>query len=150
METTITQKFGEPSASSIQQETALRARVEIQLPDGRVFSGPRGATLEDFFRSIAGADKPLVVGAIVNHDLRELTQPVLLDEVWPHLRPLLGKPAARHHVLQHELGHSRSADVAVTDEKDANGRLGHGEILYKETDCLKDTAHIISQQPPSP
>ncbi|HML40155.1 MAG TPA: nucleoside kinase [Bellilinea sp.] len=79
METTITQKFGEPSASSIQLETALRPRVEIQLPDGRVYSGPRGATLEDFFRSIAGADKPLVVGAIVNHDLRELTQPVLLD-----------------------------------------------------------------------
>ena len=63
---------------------------------------------------------------------------------------LLGKPPPRHHVLQHELGHSRSADVAVADEKDANGRLGHGEILCKETDCLKDTAHIISQQPPSP
>ena len=55
-----------------------------------------------------------------------------------------------HHVLQHELGHSRSADVAVADEKDTNGRLGHGESLCKETDCLKDTVHIISQQPPSP
>lgn len=42
---------------------------------------------------------------------------------------LLGKPTPRHHVLQHELSHGRSADVAVANEKDANGCLGHGEIL---------------------
>ncbi|NUM43529.1 MAG: nucleoside kinase, partial [Anaerolineales bacterium] len=54
-----------------------RPEVEIHLPDGRVLSGPRGTAIGDFFTLIqpAYAENP-IVGAIVNHELRELTYPI--------------------------------------------------------------------------
>ncbi len=47
-----------------------RSEVEIELPDGRVLSGPRGAEVSEFFK-ILQFDAP-VVGAIVNGELHEL------------------------------------------------------------------------------
>ncbi|MBK9925819.1 MAG: TGS domain-containing protein [Anaerolineales bacterium] len=60
--------------------------VEVHLPDGRVLSGPRGATVGEFLSAIEHETQ--FVGAIVNGELRELThvvdiesnvEPVLVD-----------------------------------------------------------------------
>lgn len=63
----------------IQSQSTLRKTVEIQLSDGRVFSGPRNTTLEEFIQNIPNLDDPLVVGAVVNHELRELTYKISMD-----------------------------------------------------------------------
>lgn len=58
-----------------------RNAVQITLDDGRVFEGPVGATLEEFFR-VAFPDPPApIVGALVERRLRELTYPVVRDSV---------------------------------------------------------------------
>ena len=54
-----------------------RRSVEIDLPDGRVPSGPRGARVGDFL-SVLEFDSQ-VVAAVVNGDLRELTFPIKMD-----------------------------------------------------------------------
>jgi uridine kinase len=56
-----------------------RPTVEINLEDGQVLSGPRGAPVGDFLRSIANPGDPPIVGAVVNGELRELTLPILMD-----------------------------------------------------------------------
>jgi uridine kinase len=56
-----------------------RSTVEIQLPDGRVISGPRNAPVGQFLKLIEDKDIPPVVGAVVNGELRELTFPIKMD-----------------------------------------------------------------------
>ncbi len=50
--------------------------VEIILPDGVVMSGPRNIPVEAFLKAYQDPDAPLIVGAIVNDELRELTFPI--------------------------------------------------------------------------
>ena len=61
---------------------SLVERVQIRLPDKRVISGPRGSSVGDLLLSLKEeyADAP-IVGAIVNHELRELTFAVEIDSV---------------------------------------------------------------------
>lgn len=54
-----------------------RSSVEIQLPDGRVLSGPRGAKLGEFLKMLKFEAQ--VVAAVVNSDLRELTYPITIE-----------------------------------------------------------------------
>ena len=54
-----------------------RPSVEIHLPDGRVLSGPRGATAEEFLSTLEFPAQ--VVAAIINGDLRELTYSIDMD-----------------------------------------------------------------------
>src|SRR5215213_1781878 len=54
-----------------------RSSVEIQLPDGRVLSGPRGAKVGQFLETLE-YDAELIA-AVVNGDLRELTYPVNIE-----------------------------------------------------------------------
>src|SRR5512139_2027284 len=54
-----------------------RSSVEIQLPDGRVLSGPRGARVGEFLKTLE-YDAELIA-AVVNGDLRELTYPVNIE-----------------------------------------------------------------------
>jgi uridine kinase len=54
-----------------------RSSVEIQLPDGRVLSGPRGATAGTFLETLE-YDAQLIA-AVVNGDLRELTYPINIE-----------------------------------------------------------------------
>ncbi len=61
------------------QETRLRDTVEIILPDGRVFSGPRNTPVGDFLRLLPDWSEPQVVGAIINGELRELTYKITMD-----------------------------------------------------------------------
>jgi uridine kinase len=67
------------------QETEPRATVEIHLPDGRVFSGPRGTPVGLFLKILPEADHPPIMGAVVNNELRELTFPIDMDS---NVRPV--------------------------------------------------------------
>ena len=61
------------------QFTRPREDVEIHLPDGRVLRGRRNSTVETFLRALPEWDHPQIVGAIVNHELRELTFTISMD-----------------------------------------------------------------------
>ena len=54
-----------------------RPSVEIYLPDGRVLSGPRGASVGEFLQTLQHESQ--VVAAVVNGDLRELTYPINIE-----------------------------------------------------------------------
>ena len=56
-----------------------RQTVEIHLPDGRVYEGPRNASIETFFKSLPEWQDPPILGAIINGDLRELTYQIKMD-----------------------------------------------------------------------
>jgi uridine kinase len=56
-----------------------RPTVEIHLPDGRVISGPRGASVGSFMELIKDQILNPIVGAIVNYQLRELTYPIQME-----------------------------------------------------------------------
>lgn len=56
-----------------------RESVELTLSDGRIITGKRGGTLEDFVRVVQKPGDPLIVGAILDGNLRELTYPVRQD-----------------------------------------------------------------------
>lgn len=61
-----------------------RSTVEVVLSDGRILTGPRNAKLEEFLKMIQDEKKPLIVAAIVNNNLKELTCPITMDsEVKP-------------------------------------------------------------------
>ena len=56
-----------------------RESVEVILSDGRIITGKRNATLEEFFEPINDENLPMIVGAIVDGSLRELTLPITMD-----------------------------------------------------------------------
>jgi uridine kinase len=66
---------------AIEQVEAPNPTVEIHLTDGRVLRGPRSATLESFLRDLPEAVENPITGAVVNGELRELTQPVTMEAV---------------------------------------------------------------------
>jgi len=66
-------------AIAVQRVERPRETVEIHLPDGRVYSGPRNAPVEVFLRALPEWDDPPIMGAIVNGELRELTYPIRMD-----------------------------------------------------------------------
>jgi len=71
-------------SGEIQAREKRRPTVEIHLPDGRTYEGPRGSQLEAFLRPIEDPESP-TVGAIVNGLLKELTFPV---EIEASVRPV--------------------------------------------------------------
>ena len=75
------QKFNPSSFSFV----TARSTIEIHLPDGRVISGPRGATAGEFLSLLSPESPAPIVGAVVNGELRELTYPLLIDS---HLSPV--------------------------------------------------------------
>lgn len=62
-----------------------RSTIEVHLPDGRVLSGPRGATAGLFVEAIKDEFTVPIVGAVINGQLRELTYPLNFDA---NLRPI--------------------------------------------------------------
>jgi uridine kinase len=60
------------------QISSPRPTVEIHLPDGRVISGPRYASVGQFLRCVEDTQSP-IIGAVVNNNLRELTFPIDMD-----------------------------------------------------------------------
>jgi uridine kinase len=65
--------------AKIIQSVSKRPTVEVCLSDGRILSGLRGTPVEEFVRIIPDMDDDLVVGAIVNGELRELTYRIEMD-----------------------------------------------------------------------
>ncbi|MFN2303712.1 MAG: nucleoside kinase, partial [Anaerolineales bacterium] len=63
----------------IQINEKMRDTVEVILADGTVMSGPRNTPIGEFMKVYQDKVKPLIVGAIVNHNLRELTYPICAD-----------------------------------------------------------------------
>jgi uridine kinase len=61
------------------QLVSPRDTIEVHLPDGRVLSGPRGATAADFLQAGYRSGTAPVVAAIVNGDLRELTYSIKME-----------------------------------------------------------------------
>ena len=59
--------------------TSPRKEVEIRLPDGRIVMGPRGASVGEFLGIFPEWDGSIIVGAIVDGQLRELTYPIEKD-----------------------------------------------------------------------
>jgi uridine kinase len=57
----------------------MRDTVEVIVDDGTVMSGPRHTPIGEFMRVYQDPEKPQIVGAIVNNDLRELTFPISAD-----------------------------------------------------------------------
>ncbi|MBN1667422.1 MAG: nucleoside kinase, partial [Anaerolineales bacterium] len=64
--------------------TSPRKTVEVHLPDGRVYAGPRGANAADFLKPFQDSNNP-TVGAVINNQLRELTYPINMDA---QIRPI--------------------------------------------------------------
>ena len=65
-------------------QTKPSSTVQIHLPDGRVFTGPRGTPIGEFLKPLPEFSEPPIMGAIVNDVLRELTFPIELEaEVKP-------------------------------------------------------------------
>ena len=61
-----------------------RTTVLVQFHDGRIFEAPVGTTLEAFIRAAYDDDPVLIVAAMINCKLYELTHPVMHDiEVTP-------------------------------------------------------------------
>ncbi len=56
-----------------------RKTIEIVLPDGRVYTGNRGASLEELCRMLPEWDNPPIMGAVVNGELRELTTTIEME-----------------------------------------------------------------------
>ena len=59
--------------------------VEIQLPDGRRFEGPRGTPIGKILELIAAELPAPIMGAVINTQLRELTYPI---EIEAKVRPV--------------------------------------------------------------
>ncbi len=59
------------------QITQPSATVQIHLPNGQTLEGPRGTTVGEFLSTIEHSS--LLVGAIVNGELRELTYPIRIE-----------------------------------------------------------------------
>ena len=56
-----------------------RPTVEIHLDNGTTIQGDRGATLEEFLQIFPIEQREIIVGAVVNSELRELTFPIEID-----------------------------------------------------------------------
>jgi uridine kinase len=66
------------STSSI-QILSPRPTVEVQLPDGHILTGPRGATVAQFLQAAEKPGDAPLVAAIVNDELRELNYFIDMD-----------------------------------------------------------------------
>ena len=75
-----------------------RNEVEIHLPDGQVLSGPRGATVGEFLSAVEF--ETLVMGAIVNGELRELTYTIDIES---RVKPVLMNTADGGRIYRRSL-----------------------------------------------
>src|SRR5687768_8943612 len=67
--------MSQPKIRPVQQSD----EVEVHLPDGRVFCGPRGAQAIDFLKVVEKDLPAPLMGAIINDELHELTYPIEME-----------------------------------------------------------------------
>jgi len=65
--------------NKIQINKEERSTVEVIMADGTVLNGPRNTPIGEFMQAYQDPQKPLIVGAVVNNELRELTYPISAD-----------------------------------------------------------------------
>lgn len=58
---------------------STRQTIEIVLPDGRVYTGKRSASLHELLQMLPEWDNPPIMGAVVNGELKELTNTIEMD-----------------------------------------------------------------------
>ena len=68
-----------PDLGKLIKQTDARSDVEVHLPDGRVFSGPRGTQVGKILKAVPDLSDAPIMGAIVNGEIRELTFPIKMD-----------------------------------------------------------------------
>lgn len=68
-----------PLETNGQKVNSRRKTIELVLLDGRVYTGKRGAPLEELLKALPEWDNPPVMGAVVNGELRELTYTIEMD-----------------------------------------------------------------------
>lgn len=56
-----------------------RETIEVHLPDSRVLTGKRGASIGAILKELPEFENPPIMGAVINGELRELTFPLELD-----------------------------------------------------------------------
>lgn len=135
------------------QRVEPRKTVEIHLPDGRVFSGPRNIPVGDFFQKIEAADGSPIVGAIINGELRELTYPIQMDA---RVQPVTMKDADGARIYRRSLTFLLEAafikifkDVylAVDHSVSSGGFfcevIGRPQLDAKELKLLEEEMHRI-------
>lgn len=77
-----------------------RPSVQVQLPDGRIFAGPTGVSLETFIRHAWSRRQAPVMAALVNGHLSELSQPVNEDI---HVQPVTMSDSDGMRIYQRSL-----------------------------------------------
>ena len=68
-----------PDSRKLIKQTNARNDVEVHLPDGRVYSGPRGTQVGKMLKAVPDLSDAPIMGAIVNGEIRELTYPIKMD-----------------------------------------------------------------------
>ena len=68
-----------PDLGKLIKQTDARSDVEVHLPDGRVFSGPRGTQVGKILKAVPDLSNAPIMGAIVNGEIRELTFSINMD-----------------------------------------------------------------------
>ncbi|MFQ5576983.1 MAG: nucleoside kinase [Anaerolineae bacterium] len=66
-------------------EASARPTVQLTFADGRIFEGPKGATIERFMKAAYPANDPPVIACMVNKQMRELTYHAYTDL---HVEPI--------------------------------------------------------------
>ena len=61
------------------KEASPRRAVQITLPDGRTFEGPKGTIIEDFLKAAYPENNPPIIACSVNSQIRELTYHAYTD-----------------------------------------------------------------------
>lgn len=65
--------------------TSPSPTVQLHLPDGRVLTGPRGATVGDFLEAVKTDFGAPIVAAVINEELHELTYSIEMES---NVRPV--------------------------------------------------------------
>lgn len=94
--TTYSQTLSDPTIVPGQP----RSSVQVHLPDGRIFAGPTGASLEAFIRHAWSRRQAPVMAAVVNGHLSELSQPVNEDI---HVQPVTMSDSDGMRIYQRSL-----------------------------------------------
>lgn len=65
--------------AKIQVQEKMRETVEVVMYDGTIITGPRFTPVGEFMKVYQDSQRPQIVGAIVDQNLRELTYPISAD-----------------------------------------------------------------------
>lgn len=80
--------------------------VEVHFTNGKTFLGPRGTTVEEFIRSADLGESELIVGCVLNNELKELTTQITKEST---LRPVTTRESDGARIYRRSLTYLLSA-----------------------------------------